>query len=127
MPISPSSSAAGGKVAGIGPGRVLAGLVGRGILESRTPWMHECEGDAQGLRLLYALFDFSDRGWGDERLPELLDAVQQVGQLAMVKVLAGEGPQLRQVKLGRPTDGQVEVLAGLKPGDQIILPNGHVQ
>ena len=55
------------------------------------------------------------------------DAVQQVGQLAMVKVLAGEGPQLRQVKLGRPTDGQVEVLAGLKPGDQIILLNGHVQ
>ncbi|HWU04041.1 MAG TPA: shikimate dehydrogenase, partial [Novosphingobium sp.] len=75
---APNPTAAPRQV-GIGLRRVLVGLVGRGITESRTPWMHECEGDAQGLRLLYALFDFSDRGWGDERLPELLDAVQQVG------------------------------------------------
>ena len=54
-------------------------------------------------------------------------AVQQVGQLAMVKVLEDEQSQLRQVKLGRPLDGQVEVLAGLKAGDQIILPDSHVQ
>ena len=50
-------------------------------------------------------------------------AVQQVGQLAMVEVLEGGQSQLRQVKLGRPTDGQVEVLAGVQPGDKIILPN----
>lgn len=55
------------------------------------------------------------------------EAVQQVGQLTMVKVLAGEGPQLRQVKLGRQIKEQVEVLAGLKPGDQLILPESHVQ
>lgn len=65
--------------AGIGPARVLAGLVGRGILESRTPWMHEREGDAQGLRLLYALFDFTDRGWADDDLETLLAAAQRVG------------------------------------------------
>lgn len=64
---------------GIGRGRVLAGLAGRGILESRTPWMHEREADAQGLRLVYALFDFADRRWPDEDLPRLLDAAQRVG------------------------------------------------
>jgi len=64
---------------GIGPDRVLTGLVGRGILESRTPWMHEREADAQGLRLLYALFDFTDRGWSDQDLPRLLDAAQRIG------------------------------------------------
>jgi shikimate dehydrogenase len=57
----------------------MVGLVGRGILESRTPWMHEQEGDAQGLRLLYSLFDFTHRGWADEDLPKLLDAVQMAG------------------------------------------------
>lgn len=64
---------------GIGTGRVLAGLVGRGILESRTPWMHECEADAQGLRMVYTLFDFTDRQWADEDLAAVLDAAQRVG------------------------------------------------
>ncbi|MDE2403214.1 MAG: shikimate dehydrogenase [Sphingomonadales bacterium] len=58
---------------------MLAGLVGRGILESRTPWMHEREAEAQGLRLLYALFDFTDRGWDDAELGTLLAAAQRVG------------------------------------------------
>lgn len=64
---------------GVGAGRVLAGLAGRGILESRTPWMHEREGQAQGLMLAYALFDFTDRHWSDDDLPRLLDACQRVG------------------------------------------------
>ena len=64
---------------GIGAGRVLTGLIGRGILQSRTPWLHEQEGDAQGLRLVYALFDFNDRGWSDTNLPALLDATQLIG------------------------------------------------
>lgn len=64
---------------GIGRGRVLAGLAGRGILESRTPWMHEREGRAQGLQLTYALFDFTDRHWQDDDLARLLDACQRVG------------------------------------------------
>ena len=53
--------------------------MGRGILQSRTPWMHEQEGDAQGLRLVYSLFDFTDRGWSDDELPRLLDAAQHIG------------------------------------------------
>lgn len=64
---------------GVGTGRVLAGLAGRGILESRTPWMHEREGAAQGLLLAYALFDFTDRHWADDDLPRLLDACQRIG------------------------------------------------
>lgn len=65
--------------AGIGHGRILTGLAGRGILESRTPWMHEQEADAQGLRMVYSLFDFTDRHWQDDDLPRLLDAAQRVG------------------------------------------------
>ena len=64
---------------GIGKGRVLAGLIGRGILESRTPWMHECEAEAQGLRMVYSLIDFSDRGWADADLGAALDAAQRIG------------------------------------------------
>jgi membrane fusion protein (multidrug efflux system) len=50
------------------------------------------------------------------------EAVRTVGQLTMVKVAADQAAQLRQVKLGRQVDEQVEVLAGLQPGDRIILP-----
>lgn len=64
---------------GIGPDRVMVGLAGRGILQSRTPWMHEQEADAQGLRMVYALFDFTDRGWADWELAPLLDAAQRLG------------------------------------------------
>jgi shikimate dehydrogenase len=57
----------------------MTGLAGRGIQASRTPWMHEQEADAQGLRLVYSLFDFDARGWGDKDLPALLDAAQRLG------------------------------------------------
>ena len=36
---------------------VLAGLIGAGIQASRTPALHEHEGDAQDLRYLYRLID----------------------------------------------------------------------
>ncbi len=36
---------------------VLAGLIGAGIQASRTPALHEREGDAQGFRYLYRLID----------------------------------------------------------------------
>jgi shikimate dehydrogenase len=59
--------------------RILTGLIGRGIQASRTPRMHEAEADAQGLRLVYSLFDFSERGLDSSRLPDLLDAVELAG------------------------------------------------
>jgi shikimate dehydrogenase len=59
--------------------RVLTGLIGRDILASRSPWLHEKEADAQGLRLLYTLLDFSARGWTDTALPGVLDSAQHLG------------------------------------------------
>lgn len=49
-----------------------SGLIGRAILASRSPWLHEQEGRAQGLDLTYELFDFSDRGLDDGALGPLL-------------------------------------------------------
>jgi RND family efflux transporter MFP subunit len=49
------------------------------------------------------------------------DAVHVVGQLTMVKVVVDNTAHLRQVKLGRQVGNKVEVLAGLQPGDRIIL------
>jgi multidrug efflux pump subunit AcrA (membrane-fusion protein) len=49
-------------------------------------------------------------------------AVSTVGQLTMVKAVTDKTAQLRQLKLGRQVGDKVEVLAGLQPGDRIILP-----
>jgi RND family efflux transporter MFP subunit len=49
-------------------------------------------------------------------------AVATVGQLTMVQIAADQTAQLRQVKLGRQIGDQVEVLAGLKAGDRIMVP-----
>ncbi len=48
-------------------------------------------------------------------------AVHTVGQLTMVKVVTDKTAQLRQVKLGRQIGDKVEVLAGLRPGDRVVL------
>jgi RND family efflux transporter MFP subunit len=49
------------------------------------------------------------------------DAIHTVGQLTMVKVLVDRTAQMRQIKLGRQVGDQVEVLAGLQPGDKIMV------
>jgi shikimate dehydrogenase len=59
--------------------RILCGLIGRGILASRTPRMHEREADAQGLHLLYALFDFAELGLTEAALPRMLAAAELTG------------------------------------------------
>lgn len=58
---------------------ILAGLIGAGIQASRTPSMHEHEGDAQGIRYLYRLIDLDQLGVTSAALPELLDAAQRLG------------------------------------------------
>lgn len=58
---------------------ILAGLIGRGIQLSRTPALHEYEGDAQALRYLYRLIDADQLGVDDSALPRLLDAAQHTG------------------------------------------------
>ncbi len=58
---------------------IRTGLIGRAIKASRSPWLHEQEGKAQGLDLTYELFDFTERGLDDAELGPLL------------RRLAGEG------------------------------------
>ena len=47
---------------------MLVGLVGRGISSSRSPRMHEREGERLGLRYTYALIDFDHHHLPDEAL-----------------------------------------------------------
>jgi len=42
-----------------------AGLIGRNIMASRSPWLHQQEARAQGLDLRYDLFDFTEQGLDD--------------------------------------------------------------
>jgi len=58
---------------------VLLGLIGQDIQASRTPEMHMCEGEAQGLRLVYRIIDLTKLGLGVEALPDLLTAAQRMG------------------------------------------------
>lgn len=58
---------------------VLAGLIGAGIQASRTPAMHEHEGDAQGLRYLYRLIDLDQLKLDNSALPDLLSAAERMG------------------------------------------------
>lgn len=59
--------------------RVLLGLMGRGILASRSPTLHETEADAQGMRLVYSLYDFAELDLDDADLPRLLAATERAG------------------------------------------------
>lgn len=58
--------------------RILAGLIGAGIQASRTPTLHEQEGDAQGLRYLYRLIDLEPLHLDINALPDLLQAAEQM-------------------------------------------------
>jgi shikimate dehydrogenase len=60
-------------------GAVLAGLIGRGIRESRTPGMHEAEGARLGLRYRYRLLDFDQLHLDDAALDELVRAATEAG------------------------------------------------
>src|SRR5947209_16776939 len=59
--------------------RFLAGLVGSGIGASRSPWLHEREADAQGVRLIYSLYDLPASGESGTSLPDLLEAAKRMG------------------------------------------------
>jgi shikimate dehydrogenase len=62
-----------------GADSIRTGLLGREILASRSPWIHEQEAQAQGVALSYTLFDFTARGWADGDLAQQLDALQHQG------------------------------------------------
>ncbi|MBT8769060.1 shikimate dehydrogenase [Metapseudomonas boanensis] len=58
---------------------VLAGLIGAGIQASRTPALHEHEGDAQGMRYLYRLIDLDALKLDASALPDLLTGAERMG------------------------------------------------
>jgi shikimate dehydrogenase len=58
---------------------IQTGLVGRNIGASRSPWLHEQEARAQGVRLAYTLFDFASLGKDEADLPAQLDAAERSG------------------------------------------------
>lgn len=58
---------------------ILAGLIGSGIQASRTPALHEHEGDAQGMRYLYRLIDLDALKLDINALPDLVTSAQRMG------------------------------------------------
>jgi shikimate dehydrogenase len=58
---------------------IQSGLLGRSILSSRSPWLHEEEARAQGLELTYTLFDFTDQGYADADLARVLYELRDAG------------------------------------------------
>jgi shikimate dehydrogenase len=58
---------------------ILCGLIGSGIQASRTPPMHEREGEEQGLRYVYKIIDLDKLSLGADALPELLTAAERMG------------------------------------------------
>lgn len=64
---------------GAAAARILAGLVGEGIGKSRSPWLHEREADAQGIRLVYSLYDLAEVPERGDALPAILDAAKRMG------------------------------------------------
>jgi shikimate dehydrogenase len=58
---------------------VLIGLVGRGISRSRSPRMHEREGERLGLSYTYALIDFDVHGLDDGALDAVIAAAAEHG------------------------------------------------
>jgi shikimate dehydrogenase len=57
----------------------LVGLVGRGILRSRSPAMHQLEADAQGIRCIYKLIDLNELGLDVTQLSRVLDSAELMG------------------------------------------------
>lgn len=58
---------------------VLCGLFGRGLSGTRSPAMHEAEGEALGLRYVYRPIDFTVLGRPDDALPDMLAAAASFG------------------------------------------------
>lgn len=51
-------------------------------------------------------------------------AVQRFGQMERIYVISGDTARLRLVRTGMAMNDQVEILAGLEPGEQVAIPSG---
>jgi len=63
--------------------KLRAALIGGGIQESRTPWMHMAEGARLGLDYSYALIDFDALGLAEAALGEVLTAAARHGLVGL--------------------------------------------
>ncbi|MCU0721237.1 MAG: efflux RND transporter periplasmic adaptor subunit [Pirellula sp.] len=54
-------------------------------------------------------------------------AVQRVGQLTMIQVAQGVSSVRRSIQTGRVFNDDIEVLAGLAPGERVVLPNSTMR
>lgn len=59
--------------------RIVVGLIGAGIEQSKSPMMHECEARALGLDLEYRRIDLKTLGVGGVALPDLLRQAENDG------------------------------------------------
>jgi len=84
------------------------------LVKARLPWHRELRPGLFG-RLFFA-------GRNRDALLIPAAAVKKLGQLETVIVLTPAGPQTRQVRLGKEYEENVEVLAGLQAGEEILLP-----
>jgi shikimate dehydrogenase len=62
-----------------GAASVRTGLLGREILASRSPWLHQQEACVLELELTYELFDFTARNWSDADVGQRLIALKEDG------------------------------------------------
>lgn len=58
---------------------VLVGLLGEGILSSRSPLLHQNEAESQDLKLIYTLYDFSALNKSEKDLDAFLQAAELLG------------------------------------------------
>ena len=58
--------------------RFLCGLIGEDIQGSRSPWIHEREADAHGIRLIYSLYDLAQTAERSTALAATLDAAKRL-------------------------------------------------
>ncbi len=54
-------------------------------------------------------------------------AIVRVGQLTMVNVAKGGKMERRNVQVGRDVENRIQVLAGLQPGEQVVVPQNGVE
>jgi shikimate dehydrogenase len=69
----------GGTLPGFSPESCLVGLVGKGILRSKSPAMHQQEAEALGIRYLYRLIDLNVLGLDVQDLPGVLASAELMG------------------------------------------------
>lgn len=121
-----------GAAAQLRPGAVVEGTVERRPVEARVEGIAPAQG---ALYRVNALVDnprgeLASGGAATLRLPQgsrnviliPAQALVREGDLTGVRIRTEAGTGLRWVRLGSPIGGAIEVLSGLRSGDQVLVP-----